>query len=493
MIFSSLLFLFVFLAIVLILYYVIPDRLYRNCVLCVSSLFFYAWGEPVCVILMIISILLNYTAGLLIGKYHSRGKNGAAKAALITAVVINLLMLGVFKYIPLVHDTLKAFIPSMAGTPAPIAKQILYDKLGSFIPALRGVRIGAEGMLPIGISFYTFQAMSYIIDVYRGDTGVQKNPMLFGTYVALFPQLIAGPIVRYHDIEEQLQGRHENLEQFTASVKLFTIGLAKKILIANRMASLWAYLQADPMSNGFLGSWVGMISFTLQIYFDFSGYSDMAIGLGRMFGFEFLKNFDYPYISQSITDFWRRWHISLSTWFKEYVYIPLGGNRHGFARQIFNLLVVWALTGLWHGASWNFVLWGALNGVFICLEKLFLGKWLKKLPKACRHIYTLLLVNLGWALFNFTDTPSLFTFLRSLVSFGGKAVSADAGVQILAYLPLMAAAIVASTPLFKNLRHRFDGKVWAEWADIALVVIALALCTASLVASGYNPFIYFRF
>jgi len=493
MIFSSLLFLFVFLAAVLILYYLVPNRLYRNIVLCVSSLFFYAWGEPVCVILMIISILINYAAGLLIGRYKRLDKPKGAKATLIVAIVINLLMLGVFKYIPLVHDTLKSFIPALAGTKTPIAKQILYDRLGTFIPALRGVTIPPEGMLPIGISFYTFQAMSYIIDVYRGDTGVQKSPLLFGTYVALFPQLIAGPIVRYHDVEEQLQVRHESVSQFASGVKLFTIGLAKKILIANRMASLWAALRVDPLSNGFVSSWVGIIAFTLQIYFDFGGYSDMAIGLGRMFGFEFLKNFDYPYISESISDFWRRWHISLSTWFKEYVYIPLGGNRHGFARQILNLLIVWALTGLWHGASWNFVLWGALNGVFICLEKLFLGKWLKKLPKVLRHVYTMLLVTLGWALFDHTDTASLFTFFKSLFSFGGLAASPDALVQILSYLPLLIAAMIGSTPLLKNIRHKFDDKPWADWVDIALIIIAIALCTASLVASGYNPFIYFRF
>lgn len=493
MIFSSLLFLFVFLAIVLILYYIIPNRLYRNVVLCVCSLFFYAWGEPVCVVIMIISILLNYAAGLMIGRFRAKGKEGGAKAALIAAVVINLLMLGVFKYIPLIYDTLKSLVPSMASVQTPVAKQILYDWVGGFIPAVRNIRITPEGMLPIGISFYTFQAMSYIIDVYRGDTGVQRNPVLFGTYVALFPQLIAGPIVRYHDIEAQLNERHENVAQISSGIKLFTVGLAKKILIANQMAQLWNVLRDTSAGYGFVASWVGMFAYTLQIYFDFSGYSDMAIGLGRMFGFEFLKNFDYPYISQSISDFWRRWHISLSTWFKEYVYIPLGGNRHGYVRQIVNLLIVWALTGLWHGASWNFVLWGALNGVFICIEKLFLGKWLKKSPRAVRHIYTLLLVNFGWALFDHTDTASLFAFFRSLFSFGGTAVSPEGGVQILSYLPLMLIAFAASTPLFKNLRRKLDDKPWAEWLDIALVIIALVLCTSSLVASGYNPFIYFRF
>ena len=489
MIFSSLLFLSVFLAAVLVLYYVIPNRTYRNVVLCVSSLFFYAWGEPVCVILMIFSIFMNYGAGIIMGRTEGKGK----KAALVVAVVLNLLMLGVFKYTPLVFDTLKSVIPSLKGMPTPIAKQELYNALSGIIPQLKNVTITAEGMLPIGISFYTFQAMSYVIDVYRGDTGVQKNPMLFGTYVALFPQLIAGPIVRYKDIEDQLQGRHESIAQAASGVKLFTIGLAKKILIANQMAVLWNYLRENAGTNGVLGSWVGIIAYTLQIYFDFGGYSDMAIGLGRMFGFEFLKNFDYPYISQSMTEFWRRWHISLGTWFREYVYIPLGGNRKGKGRQIFNLAVVWALTGLWHGASWNFVLWGLWHGTFVVLEKLFLGKWLKKIPKALRFVYTMFLVMIGWAIFDFTDLSQLFPYLGSLFNIGGGLVSHDSLAMILSYLPLLVAAIIASTPLFARLRGRLNGKAWAEYVDIGFILIALALCVASLVASGYNPFIYFRF
>ena len=493
MIFSSLLFLSIFLVVVLILYYAIPNRLYRNIVLCAASLFFYAWGEPVCVVLMIFSILMNYTAGLLMGRFKAQGKPGKAKAALIVAVVLNLLMLGVFKYTPLVFNTLKAVIPSLKGVPVPIAKEILYKSLSSAIPALGSVKIGVENMLPIGISFYTFQAMSYVIDVYRGDTGVQKNPMLFGTYVALFPQLIAGPIVRYKDIEDQLQGRRENITQAASGVKLFTIGLAKKILIANQMAVLWNQLRAGSMTNGAVASWVGMIAYSLQIYFDFAGYSDMAIGLGRMFGFEFLKNFDYPYISQSNTEFWRRWHISLGTWFREYVYIPLGGNRKGMSRQILNLAIVWALTGLWHGASWNFVLWGLWHGFFVVIEKLFLGKWLKKWPSALRHIYSLLIACFGWMLFDFTELPQLFGFLGSMFSFGGGAISHDALALVLSYLPLLVVACVASTPLAANIRHKFDGKVWAEYADIGLVAAAVVMCLASLVASGYNPFIYFRF
>ena len=493
MIFSSLLFLTVFLVAVLALYYIIPRRTYRNAVLCVASLFFYAWGEPVCVIIMIFSILMNYTAGRLMGKYRREGKPGAAKAALVTAVVLNLLMLGVFKYTPLVFDTLKAFVPTLRETQTPIAKELLYKALGGIIPAIGKAEITAEGMLPIGISFYTFQAMSYVIDVYRGDTGVQKNPMLFGTYVALFPQLIAGPIVRYKDIEDQLQGRSESVAQFASGVKLFTIGLAKKILIANQVAVLWSKLRGDYMGAGALASWVGMLAYTLQIYFDFAGYSDMAIGLGRMFGFEFLKNFDYPYISKSNTEFWRRWHISLGTWFREYVYIPLGGNRKGMPRQIFNLAVVWALTGLWHGASWNFVLWGVWHGFFIVMEKLFLGKQLKKWPSVLQHIYSLLIAMFGWMLFDFTDMGQLFGFLGSMFGSGRLFISHDAGTLILSYLPLLIVACFASTPVAANLRHKLDGKPWAEYLDIAFVLIALALCIASLVASGYNPVIYFRF
>lgn len=494
MIFSSLLFLSIFLVAVLALYYIIPNRTYRNIVLCIASLFFYAWGEPVCVILMIFSILMNYTAGLVMGRCRRRGSNGGARAALIIAVFFNLLMLGVFKYTPLVFDTLKSFIPSLQNTPAPIAKDILYKSLGGLIPALKNFRVGTENMLPIGISFYTFQAMSYVIDVYRGDTRVQKNPMLFGTYVALFPQLIAGPIVRYKDIEDQLMGRRESVTQFASGVKLFTVGLAKKILIANQVALLWNGLRGDFTSNGAIASWVGMIAYTMQIYFDFSGYSDMAIGLGRMFGFEFLKNFDYPYISKSATEFWRRWHISLGVWFRDYVYIPLGGNRKGLPRQILNLSIVWALTGLWHGASWNFVLWGLWHGFFVVMEKLFLGKWLKKWPGFLRSLYAFFIAAFGWMLFDFTDLPQLFGFIGSMFGAGsGGLVSHDALTLILSFLPLLIAACVASTPLFANLRHKLDGKKWAEWLDIGLVLVALVFCLASLVASGYNPFIYFRF
>ncbi len=492
MIFSSLLFLAVFLPVVLGLYYLLPKRGWRNAVLCIASLFFYAWGEPVCVTIMIFSILMNYAAGMLMGRFARLNKPGAKKAVLVCAVVLNLLMLGVFKYTPLVFETLQAFVPTLRGAGTPVAKEIFYRLVGRAVPFIdQNFTVAPEGMLPIGISFYTFQAMSYVIDVYRGDTGVQKSPVIFGTYVALFPQLIAGPIVRYKDVEDQMLGRRESVEQFASGVKLFTVGLAKKILIANQVALLWNRLRGG--TGGALASWVGMLAYTLQIYFDFAGYSDMAIGLGRMFGFEFLKNFDYPYISRSNTEFWRRWHISLGTWFREYVYIPLGGNRRGPGRQVFNLAVVWALTGLWHGASWNFVLWGVWHGFFVVMEKLFLGKWLKKLPRALQHVYSLLIAMFGWMLFDFTKLPELFGFLGTMFGSTGTLLSHDGGALILSYLPLLIVACVASTPLAANLRHKLDGKRWAEYADIALVLIALTFCIASLVASGYNPFIYFRF
>ncbi|MCH5278459.1 MAG: MBOAT family protein [Christensenellaceae bacterium] len=468
MVFSSLLFMFLYFVVVLALYFLIPNRKYRNIVLCVCSLLFYGWGEPSFIVLMIFSILLNYTAGMLVERFRSNKKK--CKAVLVSSIAVNLLLLGIFKYTGFIFDTLKSFLPILRSYATPI------------IP------------LPIGISFYTFQAMSYVIDVYRNDTTVQRNPVYFGTYVALFPQLIAGPIVRYKDIAAQLVDRRENIDDFASGVKLFTIGLAKKVLIANQMASLWQYLREGSATNGVLGSWTGLIAFSLQIYFDFCGYSEMAIGLGRMFGFEFLKNFNYPYISKSITEFWRRWHISLSTWFREYVYIPLGGNRKGLSRTLINTAIVWSLTGLWHGASWNFVLWGAYFGLIIMIEKLFLLKYLERIPKFLAHIYALLLVIFGWLLFDFTDTKQLGSFAASLFTgCGAGLISHEAFVYIIAYMPILIAAIIASTPLFKNLYDRYKGRAWCRWAEVVLILAALVLCTASLVAGGYNPFIYFKF
>ncbi|MFR3009581.1 MAG: MBOAT family O-acyltransferase, partial [Pseudoruminococcus massiliensis] len=364
MVFSSLIFLFVFLPFVLTLYYITPRR-FRNLTLFIVDLVFYAWGEPWLVILMLFSILLNYTSGILIG--INREKKGLARFIFILSVILNLGLLGFFKYAGFIGETLNMVMPFLN------------------IPIL-------EIALPIGISFYTFQTMSYTIDVYKNTVKVQKNIITFGTYVSLFPQLIAGPIVRYEDVAEQLMHRKETLQGFTDGVKLFLIGLSKKVLLANEMGNLWDAVRESGTQSGALGSWVGIIAYTFQIYFDFCGYSEMAMGLGKMFGFDFLKNFDYPYISKNITEFWRRWHISLGTWFREYVYIPLGGNRKGLYRQIINIAVVWFLTGLWHGASWNFILWGLYFGVLLMIEKLFMLKVLKKAPAIISHIYSIIII-----------------------------------------------------------------------------------------------------
>ena len=449
MLFSSNVFLFAFLPAVLLTYYLCPRPL-RNPVLLLFSLFFYGWGEPVYLFLMIGDILLNYLCGRWIERSIEKGKRGTT--ALVTGVVLNLLLLGYFKY---------------AGF-----------FFGSWI---------RQVPLPIGISFYIFQSMSYLIDVYRREAPVQRNVLTFGTYVALFPQLIAGPIVRYTDVARMLQSRRENLPQFASGVRLFIVGLSKKVLLANPMGNLWNLLQ---VREGTLTAWMGLLAYTMQIYFDFSGYSDMAIGLGRMFGFEFLENFNYPYISASITEFWRRWHISLSTWFKEYVYIPLGGNRKGLARQIVNILIVWLLTGLWHGASWNFVLWGGYYAVLLILEKAFLLKWLQKVPGAVRHGYTMLAVMLGWALFYYEDLPALGGFLGRLL----RPVSSAGTFALMGgYLPLMAAAVLASTPLVRDLVRRQENRAAVRWGLIAASAAGLLLCVAALASQSYNPFIYFRF
>ena len=460
MVFSSNIFLFFFLPITLALYYLTPRR-GRNLTLLLTSLVFYGWGEPVYLLLMVFTILLNYFCGLWIAARQARGRS--AKAALTVSVVLNLALLGTFKYAGLFARSLR-LLPGLGGLPVP------------------------ELVLPIGISFYIFQSMSYVIDLYRGRASLQRSPLRFGAYVAMFPQLIAGPIVRYRDVAEQLESRRENLPQFAAGVSLFIIGLSKKLLLANPMGALWENLQAQP---GCLSAWCGMFAYTLQIYFDFSGYSDMAIGLGRMLGFEFLKNFDYPYISRSVTEFWRRWHISLSTWFREYVYIPLGGNRRGLRRQLLNLLIVWALTGLWHGASWNFLLWGLYYAVLLIAEKLFLGRLLEKLPGLLRTLLVLLAVALGWMLFYFEDSAALFAFLGRLFRPGASGLPALH--RILAYLPTALIAALCATPLPARLWARLWQRPWADWGRIPALGALLLLCIAALASQSYNPFIYFRF
>ena len=461
MVFSSIIFLFVYLPAVLLLYYITPRKA-RNFLLFVLNLIFYGWGEPKLVVLMLISTLINYISGLLIGKMKNEDGSSkkSAKVVLIISVIVNIGLLGYFKYAGFIGN-------------------ILHFKVGD-IP------------LPIGISFYTFQTMSYTIDVYRNDAHMQKNFITFGTYVSLFPQLIAGPIVRYSDVEEQLNERHENLEQFTDGVKIFMIGLCKKVLLANQMGKLWDIMREDPAS-GWLGAWVGIMGYTLQIYFDFCGYSEMAIGLGKMLGFDFLKNFDYPYISKSITEFWRRWHISLSTWFKEYIYIPLGGNRKGLARQIFNMFVVWTATGIWHGANYNFILWGIYFFILLVIEKSFLLKKLKKAPAAVAHIYSIFLIMIGWVIFYFEDMSELGQYMCRLFVPTNGFISHDSFVNVAAYLPLLAAAIFACTPAAKQLYSKIEKSKWSWIPDTVLCVLGLIVCTASLVSSGYNPFLYFKF
>ncbi|MBE6813439.1 MAG: MBOAT family protein [Ruminococcaceae bacterium] len=464
MVFSSLLFIFLFFAVVLTVYYCLPKK-FRNGFLFVANLVFYGYGEPIFVLLMLFSVALNYASGLLLGKFSDNKK--AKQIILILNVIANLALLGYFKYAGFVATMLQK-IPVFAGISIP------------------------NIALPIGISFYTFQTMSYVIDVYRNDCDVQKNFVAFGTYVSLFPQLIAGPIVRYKDVDDQLVSRRESLEEFDKGVKIFLVGLAKKVLIANRMGQLWDVLRADEEA-GMVAAWVGIIAYSLQIYFDFSGYSDMAIGLGHMFGFKFLKNFDYPYISKSITEFWRRWHISLGTWFREYVYIPLGGNRKGKVRQILNIFIVWALTGLWHGASWNFVFWGVYFGLLLMIEKLFLLKILKKIPAVFTHIYTLFLVVISWIFFYFETTDGIFAFMGRLFSLSDGLLSADAAATVVANLPLLLIAFVACTPLAKKVHDKLADKPFMPVADAVAGVASLLLSVGALVYDSYNPFLYFRF
>lgn len=464
MVFSSLVFMFAYLPITLLAYYLVP-RQGRNIFLFIVNLIFYGWGEPKLVLLMVFNIFFNYIGGWLVDKYRADAKK--KKLFLILTCVLDIGILAVFKYTGMITETLN-MLPFLN------------------IPEL-------QISLPIGISFYTFQTMSYVIDVYRDDAPVSKNFINFGTYVALFPQLIAGPIVRYRDVAEQLVNRRETLEMFTRGVKLFMVGLAKKVIIANTMGTLTTNIFATTDENGVVGTWVGMIAYTFQIYFDFSGYSDMACGLGNMMGFEFLKNFNYPYIAKSITDFWRRWHISLSTWFKEYVYIPLGGNRKGVKRQILNLLIVWGLTGLWHGAAYNFVLWGLYYGLLLILEKFVLKKFLDRLPSFVQHIYTLFIIIIGWGLFYFTDVGQLGEFMVDLFNFGNGICGNQAFNLIMSNLPMLIIAAVASTPLAAMLYNRFEHTRFMWIPETLYCMGVLAVSTASLVNQSYNPFLYFRF
>ncbi|MCD7763467.1 MAG: MBOAT family protein [Lachnospiraceae bacterium] len=473
MVFSSLLFLFRFLPAVLLCYYLMPRPL-RNLVLFLFSMIFYAWGEPVYIFLMIVSILVSYIGGIAVDAMKRAGRPKAAKNALILSLAASLSLLAFFKYADFAIGT---------------------------VNTLTGAGLSLLNLaLPIGISFYTFQTMSYTIDIYRGDARVQKNLISYGAYVVMFPQLIAGPIVRYSTIDEKLRSRKESVEEFALGAQRFIIGLAKKVLLANNAGSLWDSINAMTVSDvPVLTAWLGLAAYTFQIYFDFSAYSDMAIGLGHMFGFDFPENFNYPYISKSITEFWRRWHISLSTWFREYVYIPLGGNRVSAARHIRNLLIVWLLTGIWHGASWNFVAWGAYYGILLVVEKYFLNPYLEKLPVILRHIYCLLLVMLGWNLFVFGDITESMTYLRALFGgFGAGFMNMETIYLICNNLLLLVCLILGCTRIPKNLCSRFcirfenDHFVMTTAKGLFLAAIFL-LSVAWLVDASYNPFLYFRF
>ena len=466
MVFSSTTFLLAFLPLVAILYYICPRKL-RNGLLLVFSLLFYGWGEPKYILIMLFSTVFDYCNGLAIGHFRSKGRAGGAKAVLVISVVGNLAILGFFKYTDFAISNLNGL-------------------LGTAIPAL-GL------LLPIGISFYTFQTMSYTIDVYRDDAKVQRSLVNFGTFVTLFPQLIAGPIIKYKDLGDQIDHRTHSPEQFASGVQIFVVGLAKKVLLANNIGKLWDTILALPAGElTTAGAWLGVAAFAFQLYFDFSGYSDMAVGLGRMLGFEFMRNFNYPYIAKSVTEFWRRWHISLGTWFREYLYIPLGGNRVSKPRLFFNLLVVWAATGIWHGASWNFLIWGLYFAVLLILEKAFLGKLLQKLPAALQHLYTLFLVLVSWAIFAVEDFGHMGAYLKAMFGLGGGLTNDNVSYYFFSFLPMLIIAAVASTPLAAKLWKRLPEKPRLALLPI-LLLAGLLFSTAYLVDATYNPFLYFRF
>ena len=464
MVFSTPLFLFYFLVAVLLVYYLVPLRL-RNGVLMLASLFFYYWGEQDYTLIMLLSTAIDYTHGLLVQRFKERGQDRYARMTVVSSVFFNLSILFFFKY----WDFLAGSLQSIGL---------------EWMPVL-GIT------LPIGISFYTFQTMSYTIDVYRGDAKAQRSIVSFGTFVTLFSQLISGPIIKYKDLDDQLGRRTHSLEQFASGISRFVAGLSKKLLIANNLGQLWDACKV--MGKGELSiitAWLGILAFAFQIYFDFSGYSDMAIGLGRMFGFEFMENFNYPYISKSITEFWRRWHISLSTWFREYLYIPLGGNRCSRGRWILNLLIVWCATGIWHGASWNYLLWGLYFYVLLVSEKLLLGKYLQKLPGWLRHVYVMVLVLISWAIFALEDLSIMGHYLAAMLGFGGlPLVNALTGYYLRNYLPILAAAAVASTPMVITRWRRID----SPGLKLTVLLLGLLACTAYVVAGTYNPFLYFRF
>ena len=466
MVFSSLYFLFLYLPIVLFLYYITPLK-WRNLLLLLVNLVFYAWGEPVYILIMFLSIGIDYTHGMLVEKYKRRGNDRGARWAVASSVIFNLALLFFFKYWDFVAGSLQA--------------------IGfSFMP-----KLGLS--LPIGISFYTFQTMSYTIDVYRKDAPVQRNIVDFGAFVTMFPQLIAGPIVRYKTVAEELNHRVHSTENFALGARRFCVGLAKKVLLANAIGALWDECLAAQGAGTLTvaAGWLGLVAYGFQIYFDFSGYSDMAIGLGKIFGFTFCENFDHPYCAASVTEFWRRWHMSLTTWFREYLYIPLGGNRGGTAKSLRNILIVWLCTGFWHGASWNFVLWGLYFAAWLILEKYVFHGLLERTPAAVRHGYTLLVVLVGWGLFAMEDLGICGSYLATCFG-GGPVWSGADGFRLRSYGLTLIVLVLASTPLGGRLWRRLPRRAEQVLTPV-LMLLALVLSTAYLVDGSYNPFLYFRF
>lgn len=468
MVFSSMIFLCVFLPIVLIVYFVLPKQS-RNLWLLLASLFFYAWGEPRYILIMLFSTVFDYCNGRAIEYATAKGKHDTlGRAVLVLSVVGNLGILCFFKYTDFALET---------------------------INRLAGTQFGLLQLaLPIGISFYTFQTMSYTIDVYRGETPAQHNIISFGMYVCLFPQLIAGPIVRYKEVQKEVDGRKTTISGAVHGLQRFLTGLAKKVLLANQIGALWDYIKG--LGNADMSTalaWLGAIAFTFQIYFDFSGYSDMAIGLGEMFGFHFPENFDHPYESKSITEFWRRWHITLSTWFREYLYIPLGGNRKGAARQIINLFIVWFLTGLWHGAGWNFILWGLYYFVLLVLEKLVLRRVLARLPAIIQHLYTLFFVVVGWVIFACDDMSLLGSYLKAMFGIGVPAGNALALYEWDIQAPFLTILLIVSTTIPARIAKQLTREDQRSPLLMVYTVVLLVLSLAFLVSGSYNPFLYFRF
>ena len=473
MVFSSIFFLFTFLPLSLLLYWMSPAKI-KNFTLLAVSLFFYAWGEPVYVLLMIASILTNFVFGIFIESELIKEKRAVRRALFISAVVFNILILGFFKYYGFLAENINALFNA----------DIAYSELP----------------LPIGISFYTFQVLSYVIDVYLGKVRLQRNPVSFALYVTMFPQLIAGPIVRYSDIESQLEQRNVSAAKFGEGAQRFIQGLGKKVLLANSMGALWDITQAMDMTGiSVFSAWLGIIAYTFQIYFDFSGYSDMAIGLGKMFGFEFMENFDHPYVSRSVTVFWRRWHISLGTWFREYVYIPLGGNRCSRIRQIRNIMAVWMLTGLWHGASWNFVVWGIYYGCLLLIEKFFLKKLIDNAPAIISHVYCMLAVIIGWVLFASRDIESAAAYLGVMSGASGNVLVDNAFIYYLkSNAVMLVISLLFSTGIFREIfePEEISDKIRTRVSHSAAVILhafILFMSTAYLVTETYNPFLYFRF